>query len=272
MDYFCLRVISKTTDAEILSALLSKLHFESFQLHEDGVSAYLPSKDYSAEIQKSCEQLLSPFDIELEWTRIEYQNWNETWESNFSPVAVGDFCRVRADFHEPSTAFKYEILLYPEMAFGTGHHETTFMMIERMQYFNLKGKIVLDFGCGTGVLAILAKKMGSVEVHAIDNDQQAIHNTHKNALLNDQALYITMDQKEIDLRAYDCILANINKNTLLDSASWLSSIIQANGDLLLSGIMIDDLPSIVQWYEDLGFRALGRFTKGEWACLHLEKL
>jgi ribosomal protein L11 methyltransferase len=178
-------------------------------------------------------------------TSIPEQNWNAVWESNFEPVVVDDFCAVRADFHQPIKNVQHEIIITPKMSFGTGHHATTYMMIEQMSNIDFTKKRVFDFGTGTGILAILAQKLGAASITASDNDEWSIENAEENFQKNDVHSIILYRSSAIPKDSFDIILANINRNVLSEYASALVNILSPNGVLLVSGILKEDEKIIV---------------------------
>lgn len=160
MYYHLLYLECDNTDQDILIALLSHLPFESFEYVDNGVKAYIKSEHYNPGLVLNCLRAVKAFKCKIKWLELEEKNWNNIWESNFQPVEIGKFCRIMAPFHEQKKGYDFEIVINPEMAFGTGHHETTYMMIQAMKKLDFKGKRILDFGCGTGILAILASGLG----------------------------------------------------------------------------------------------------------------
>ncbi len=204
---------------EILVAQLSDLPFESFVEEDPIVKAYIQEKDFDLKLLDAVDLLKSDL-VSIRWnhTEIAKENWNAKWEKSFDAVEVGQFCLVRAPFHPSNDKFKFEIIIEPKMSFGTGHHETTQLMIEGMQSLQLLNKRVWDMGSGTGILAILADKMGAAEVHAVDIEEWAAENMKENVERNECKRVHTylgdIDWVE-DKGAFDCILANINKNILL---------------------------------------------------------
>ena len=185
MDYVEFRIVSEALDPEILLAYLSQLPFDSFEEHSKGWSAYLPAKASAVkEIEEALKQLQGNLSFQYEIHDVPGKNWNAEWEANFQPIQVGSFCGVRAEFHPPFSEVDFDLLIQPRMAFGTGHHATTYMMIAMMENGNFSDSRVLDYGCGTGILAILASKMGAADIQAIDIEQAAYDNTLSNCAAN----------------------------------------------------------------------------------------
>ncbi len=212
-----------------------------------------------------------PFSIAgiYQFSTMPSRNWNQEWESSFEPIQVEDFCIVRASFHSPSNDERIEIVIDPEMAFGTGHHETTYLMLRQMREIEFKHKTVLDYGSGTAILAILAEKMGSKNVIAIDYDPQATECASQCLLLN-SCSHITLQTGEIidvSTNHFDIILANINRNVLLSAATEVANRQQSGGLLLLSGIMDTDQEIITLSYSNAGYMLQQVSQKAEWLCM-----
>ncbi|MEP2934853.1 MAG: 50S ribosomal protein L11 methyltransferase [Gilvibacter sp.] len=231
---------------EILIAQLAQVGFESFVESETGVAGYIQKEDWREDILETIQILASDeFAISYELEHIEQTNWNAAWESNFNPIIVDDRCMVRAPFHEPANC-EYDIVIEPKMSFGTGHHATTHMMIQYILENDWNDKDVLDMGCGTSVLAILAKKRGARQVDAIDIDEWCYKNSQENIERND-CLDIRVQMGDIDLvkgRTYHTIIANINRNILINQMSTYASCLVSGGQLYLSGFLTQDLEQI----------------------------
>lgn len=232
--------------SEILIAELGNAGFESFVETEDGVNAFIQKGEWNDNILNDIH-ILSSGEFEIEYTSevIEQVNWNKEWEKNFNPIIVEDVCSVRAPFHEkPNT--DYDIIIEPKMSFGTGHHETTHMMIQHLLKTDLKNKKVLDMGCGTGVLAVLAEMRGANEIDAIDIDNWCYLNTIENVERN-HCDHITAYEGDVSLlsgKSYDIIIANINRNILLNDIKHYASALRSDGKLFLSGFYKEDLDMI----------------------------
>ena len=260
--------IIKTTD-EVVLALLAQYDFEAFEEQEYQSIAYISQSSWSSEIDEAVKSICSERKIKLVVEDIQPQNWNAEWEKNFSPVDIHDFCTIRADFHEKPEGFQYTLLLQPKMAFGTGHHETTFMMINQMSKIKIEGQSVLDYGCGTGILAILAKKMNSGYTLAIDIEEESYQNTLENASKNGVVLDKTLcgTIEDVPPKAYDIILANINRHVLLSTAEQVLKHLKKGGVLLMSGILDQDEALIVEKYQSIGMQLVNQSQKGSWLCL-----
>lgn len=234
---------------EILIARLSELPFDSFEETETGVRAFIPQNAFDKnEIETFLKDLEPAIHFDYEITEIEDQNWNEQWESNYQPVLIDGKCFIRAPFHEPVKDAEYEIVIEPKMSFGTAHHETTSMMISFILENDWAGKTVLDMGCGTGVLAILASMKGAEKLVAIDNDEWAYANTLENLERNhiSNAIAIQGGKEAIPQIKFDMILANINRNVLLDQLEDYSHVLKNGGKLFMSGFYKEGLSVLKQ--------------------------
>ena len=233
---------------DVLSYQLGDIGYESFIATIKGVEAYIPESLFSEErLIELIDNLLIDAKVEYEFNLLEDKNWNKEWEKNyFSPLIVSDKCLVRSSFHVLDQKCEYEILIDPKMAFGTGHHQTTYLMLQEILTLDLTDKSVLDMGCGTAVLAILAAKMGASRTVAIDFDEWAYNNAKENISIN--------DQQDIDVRLgtveqiegedFDFIFANINRNVLLRDIQKYAKSLNANGTLIMSGFYLEDVPVI----------------------------
>lgn len=232
--------------SDILIAELGDLGFESFVENEEGLLAYILKSEWKEQTLDDLFVLQHP-DFEITWTskEIEQQNWNSEWEKNFHPIRVGDGCMVRAPFHAKEDV-TYDIVIEPKMSFGTGHHETTFMMLQHILNTDFEGKSVLDMGCGTGVLAILAKMKGARSADAIDIDEWCYVNSLENVERNNCAdiQVFQGDRGLIQYKKYDVILANINRNILLEDIPVYANCLNNGGALFLSGFYLEDLDAI----------------------------
>ena len=248
MDYleFRFKVEPAQPASDILTAELGVIGFESFIEHEDGITAYIQKEDFREEMLSEIQILNSAeFKITYTSTIIAQINWNEEWEKNFEPILVDGICAVRAPFHSKPEV-KYDIVIEPKMSFGTGHHATTHMMIQFLLKADLEGKKVLDMGCGTGVLAILAEKRGAKAVDAIDIDHWCYENSLENVNRNDCEKISVYEGTAALLkdRRYDVIIANINRNILLQDITAYADCLERGGELYLSGFYEEDCPAI----------------------------
>ncbi|WP_345272272.1 50S ribosomal protein L11 methyltransferase [Flaviramulus aquimarinus] len=254
---------------EILIAELGYAGFESFVENEDGVTAYIQKEDWQDNILENIQILNSgEFKITFNFSEIEQTNWNEAWEKNFNPIVVDNVCAVRAPFHDKFDT-KYDIIIEPKMSFGTGHHETTHMMIQHILKNDLNGKSVLDMGCGTGVLAILAELKGARPIDAVDYDNWCYLNSLENVTRNNCA-HITVIEGDANVlkdKKYDVIIANINRNILLqDMASYISCL-NENGMLFLSGFYNDDISLIQTECEKHLLKFEEKLERNNWVSL-----
>jgi ribosomal protein L11 methyltransferase len=246
---------------EILISELSDYGVEGFEQTPNSLIAYFPEQNFNS---YDINELLKNFVSHI--TTIKEQNWNAVWENNFQPVEVSDFCRVRADFHEPKPGFEHEIIITPKMSFGTGHHATTFMMIEQMKHLDFKEKRVFDFGTGTGILAILAEQLGASTIHAIDVDKWSIENAEENILKNHCSRIKLLLSSDFPNEDFDIILANINKNVILQYLSGIKDVLTA-GYVLLSGLLVEDQSEIVEACRHENLELVKRAEKGQWISL-----
>lgn len=255
--------------SEILIAELGYAGFESFVENDEGIIAYIQKDEWNAAILNEIHILNSDeFKITYTFNEIEQTNWNEEWEKNFNPIFVDDLVTVRAPFHsKPNT--KYDLIIEPKMSFGTGHHETTHMMIQHILKNDFQGKSVLDMGCGTGVLAILAEKVGATKIDAIDINNwcylNSIENVERNACHN-----ISVYEGDVNLlkgKNYDSIIANINRNILVADISQYSKCLNENGTLFLSGFYKEDIPLIEAECNKNMLKLKETIQKGLWISL-----
>lgn len=244
------------TVTDILSAMLAEIGFESFVRGEDALEAYVPLPLFS---QSELDQVLVdlPLEVEISYTvqTMEDKNWNEEWEKNyFNPIVIGDECCIHSSFHQPEGTYRYPILIDPKMSFGTGHHQTTLLILKEILAMELSGKSVLDMGCGTGVLAILAAMKGATPVTAIDIEEWAYNNAVENVALNGMTS-IRVLQGGAELlgeERYDVIFANINRNILLQDLPHYEAVLKQGGIIVMSGFYLDDVPAIRSRAIELG--------------------
>jgi len=258
---------------EILIAELGYAGFESFVETETGVTAYIQKDEWRSDILKDIQILDSDeFEITFEFNEIEQVNWNAEWERNFNPIIVDDVCAVRAPFHEKFET-KYDIIIEPKMSFGTGHHETTHMMIQHILKNDFTDKTVLDMGCGTGVLAILAEMKGAKKLEAIDIDNWCYLNSVENVERNN-CHKISVNEGDVSLlknKAYDIIIANINRNILLQDIPEYATCLIAKGLLFLSGFYFDDIPVIEELCNKMNLKRVDTLQRNDWVALKFEK-
>ncbi|MBT8265113.1 MAG: 50S ribosomal protein L11 methyltransferase [Bacteroidia bacterium] len=254
---------------EILIAELGFAGFESFVETPEGVSAYIQKIDWNEDILSDIQILRSEeFKISYTFETIEQVNWNAEWEKSFEPIIVDQLCAVRAPFHEKFDT-QYDIIIEPKMSFGTGHHETTHMMIQLILNTDLSNKSILDMGCGTGVLAILAEQKGGLPIDAIDIDNWCYLNSLENVERNN-CNHITVyegDASLIELKKYDVIIANINRNTLLKDLPKYAKSLKQKGTLLLSGFYDSDIPVIEEKCNALMLNLHEKLERNSWVAL-----
>ncbi len=255
--------------ADILIAELGEAGFESFVENENGVDAFIQQADWHEHMLDTIQILQSDeFKITYTSEEIEQVNWNEQWEKNFEPITVKELVSVRAPFHE-NPNLKYDIVIEPKMSFGTGHHETTHLMIEQLLNLDLKGMEVLDMGSGTGILAIFAEMRGAKHTDAIDIDEWCYENALEN-LERNGSKHIDVYQGDASLlkdQQYDLIIANINRNILLNDMAVYHRCLKKSGTLLLSGFYVEDIPALRQAAENLGMKYDGKLEKNNWVSL-----
>jgi ribosomal protein L11 methyltransferase len=259
----------KELGSEILIAELGELPFESFIESEFGVTAYIQKQFWKEDILEELFILNSPqFSISYTVEEIEQVNWNEEWEKNFEAIDVDGNCHVRAPFH-PKTNAEFDIVIEPKMSFGTGHHETTHMMIQHLLEIDVTGMKALDMGCGTAILAILAEMKGAQPIDAIDIDNWCYLNSIENAQRNN-CHHISVYEGDASLlidQQYDLIIANINRNILLNDMQHYVDRLNPNGILLLSGFYEEDIPFINESCTDKGLTFVKKFQRNNWVSL-----
>jgi len=253
---------------EILIAELGYAGFESFVEDEDGVKAYIQKAEWKDNILEEVNILHSTeFTMSYVQKEIEQVNWNEAWEKNFNPIVVKDSCAVRAPFHEPFNV-EYEIIIEPKMSFGTGHHETTFMMLQYILENDYDQKTVLDMGCGTAVLAILAEMRGATSLDAIDIDEWCVENSKENIGRNNcKHISVSLgDATAIPKKKYHTVIANINRNILLNDLPVYAESLLDGGELYLSGFYTEDLPLLIEACNNLDLSFVDNKERNNWVA------
>ncbi|MEJ5995416.1 50S ribosomal protein L11 methyltransferase [Pedobacter sp. Du54] len=260
----------KEYQKDILIAELADAGFDTFEDTETGFDAFIIADQFS---EQALAEVLRGVDEDLQYTytihEIDPENWNEEWEKNFSPLIIGDKCYVRATFHEPQPQYRYEIVIDPKMAFGTGHHQTTTMMMEYILETDVAGKLILDMGAGTGILAILASKRGAKTVFAIDNDDICYESAIENAALNDIPNLTSLcgSKEAIPALDFDIILANINRNILLDQIESYARVLKDKGSIFFSGFYENpDLGMITAHCEKFNLKYVDHKKIGDWVA------
>jgi ribosomal protein L11 methyltransferase len=272
MEYIEVRINQALSayQAELLINNLTEIGFEGFMEEEGSLTAYIPFGDFSAEnLNKALGQFIQDPDSAVSLKRIPDQNWNALWESNFEPLVIAGQCYVRAPFHPARTDVTLEIIIEPKMSFGTAHHETTAMMMELLLSLDFRDKSILDMGCGTSILAILAAKRGASEIDAIDNDEWAYRNSLENIQINNTPgiKVILGDAADIPGRTYDIIIANINRNILLRDIPHYIKHMHTGSLLLLSGFYTGDMDKLKSLAEELSLRFNRYLTQNDWIAM-----
>ena len=275
MDYMEVKFFNDVSLNEAIIAWLGENDYDMFEEREDGINAYINAGLFSEENLVTAISFIPDAErnIRYEKTFLKDQNWNKKWESNFEPIEVNGVCRVRAPFHEKNSAFTYDIVIEPKMSFGTGHHETTFMMLQQLLTLDLKNKSLLDMGCGTSVLAILASKLQAKPVHAIDNDIWSYENSIENCERNNATEIVVKlgDASLLQEQQFNFILANINRNILLNDLPLYYNSLASEGELLISGFFEVDCPLLIEATANLGLKEKHKLVKNNWALLHFKK-
>lgn len=277
MGYLCLKfkVNPPEPGSEILSAALSEGNFESFVFNESGFEAYVQKNDFNDEVIQNLKEQFPDIAFSYSTEEIKKQNWNKNWEENFKPVEVEKFCCIRASFHPAPAPPLMDIIIEPKMSFGTGHHQTTWLMSKALFGLNLKNKSLLDVGCGTGILAIIAKKLGCQHVIGLDIDEWSIENSRENRKANgyrkEAVDFYQGTINSIEKDTFDFLLANINKNILIREMGKYSSHLNTGGKLLISGFFEADCADLITEAKKAGLKNIGKETRNEWAMLILEK-
>ena len=265
-------------NAEILTAEISELPFESFSTEGEVLKCYIQKDLYDAQALKVVMSGLDypGFDVEYSANLMPAVNWNAVWESQFTPIVVDGKCTIKASFHEGLKKTRYNITIDPKMAFGTGHHQTTYMMCRALLQNEdaVRGKVVMDMGCGTAILAILAAKMKAGQVYGIDIDAVAAISAYDNARLNRVGTRIETycgDASLLQRNSYDVFLANINRNILLQDIPTYAACIRKGGLLFVSGFYLEDMPMIVGMATSVGLNYVSHDTMDNWCCIKFSK-
>jgi len=256
--------------SEILMAELGEIEYESFAEQDGQLKAYIVSEKYNEQELNVISNQYGGFIYTA--IEIEQLNWNAQWESSFEPIVIDNFCHIRAPFHDRRSDMQYEIVIEPKMSFGTGHHATTRLMIKHMQTIDIEGKNVLDMGCGTGILAIMAKYLGAKSVHGIDIDEWAVENSIENAQRNGiQDISFQLGIADQISDQYDVILANINRNILVNDMEKYSNHLNNNGIIVFSGFYEADIPIIESEASKWNLKKLKMLFEDSWTALVFHK-
>jgi ribosomal protein L11 methyltransferase len=275
MFYTRLQVSCNEEYRDILTAELAEIGFDTFMETDSGLEAFVENENYdAARLTEIKAKYSAQTSVEFSFDRIEKQNWNEQWEKSYEPINVEDKCLIRADFHPQDKKFPHEIIITPKMSFGTGHHQTTYLMIKNQMTIDHKGKRVMDAGCGTAILSIMSRKLGAKEVEAFDIDEWSVINGEENISINGCTNIHLQQGKISDVNlsgSFDIILANINKNVLLNEINIYSEFLPKHGLLLLSGFYTSDIPDLKKYAEEFKLQEVQRDERETWACLLLRK-
>jgi len=250
---------------EMLIAQLSAAGANGFEEEKSLLKAFISNEDYN---ESESREIIEKNGLKYSVSVIEEINWNAEWEANFKPVQVGNFCTVRAAFHEANSSVKHDIIITPKMSFGTGHHATTHMMLQAMEGLDFNNKAVFDFGTGTGILSILAEKSGARHITAIDNDEWSITNAIENFNSNRCHKILLSNNKEMtENELFDIILANINRNIILQNLQSIKQHLALNGVVLLSGLLTGDEALVIEECKKHGLALKQRTEMSGWICL-----
>lgn len=271
----CLRITCGQTFIELLIAELSEAGFDSFVENDSSLEAYADGEAYDkSETNAILSKYQAQTNLDFVFEKIEKQNWNETWEKSYEPIVVDDQCIIRAEFHRPDKTYPWELIITPKMSFGTGHHQTTYLMIRAQMKMDFKGKRVMDAGCGTSILSVMASKLGAREVEAFDIDEWSVSNSLDNIGLNHCNNIHHRLGKLADLNfpgSFDIILANINKNVLLEEIPLYAAYLAPDGLLLLSGFYTEDIADLLAVTTANNLTQVARDQKDNWASLVVRK-
>ena len=274
MDYIELQFVLKerVPIIDIFIQEISDIGFDAFEEKLTTLSAYVPLSIYSEERLKSLVDKYSSYITSFKVIDHPYENWNKKWESSFQPIIINEQCEVRASFHKPSNK-KFDIIINPEMSFGTGHHETTRLMAKDLFKHDLKNKTILDFGSGTAILSILAEKLGAYEVHALEIDEKVNKNAANNLSINNCKIIqlINGDGDSIPNMKYDFLLVNINRNTIVKEFANFSRAMKKNSIVLFSGFFESDIDYIKDLSIESGLKILYSDLENQWALLVMKK-
>jgi ribosomal protein L11 methyltransferase len=273
MYYSRLKVICDPDFSELLMAEIGEAGFDSFLETENGFEAYVESENYDKDVLQSIkDKYIQQTPVVFYQDRIQKQNWNEEWEKSYHPIIVDDKCLIRADFHKIEKKYPYELIITPKMSFGTGHHQTTYLMVKNQMDINHLNKRVMDAGCGTAILSVMASKLGAREVEAFDIDEWSVSNAKENMDVNGCTNIQHQQGKLSELSftgKFEIILANINKNVLMDEIRLYKKYLVEDGLLLLSGFYTEDIPDLLKEAALFNFREVRRDERENWAALLL---
>lgn len=271
MNYLSFTFTTSTSEqSELLVALLAEAGFEGFEEEGQSLKAFIPKEHFD---QGVFNTILEKVPAPYVWEEVAPQNWNAIWEAGFEPIRVGSFAGIRAGFHETLEGVEHEIVITPKMSFGTGHHATTYLVIEQISQVVMRDKTVVDFGTGTGVLAILAEKLGAASVLAIDNDDWSVDNARENIQVNGCTKITVEKADELPAgQSFDVILANINLNVILNSLPAILAAAHAETSILLSGFLQTDEVQLFRALAGAGLLCHNITQRGEWICVNVKRL
>ena len=272
--WYKLSIPLKDHDRDVIIAWLDYHEIDSVTELDNSLEAYT-SREKLEDIVNMLEEKFQISEPGLRLSTVEYENWNAIWEANFEPIHI-DNIYIRAPFHEAPKSEAIDIVIQPKMAFGTGHHETTFMMIEYMNKINMEGKKILDYGCGTGILSLFALMKNASHLTAIDIQKEAIENTIENVSINpvdnSKIDIIEGDLEDVKKLIFDLVIANINRTVLMRQSKTLSSLIPTDGSIICSGILNTDLELILTEYQEFGLKPTFVNSKGDWSLIAFNKI
>ncbi len=276
MGYIVVKITNRKlrkTSNDILVACLSELGYEAFEEHLQGVDAYIQEDLFDESVLQELKNRVAVLDFSYEWKVLEEKNWNKEWEENYKPVVIADKLLVRSTFHQPNPDLPYEVVINPQMSFGTGHHETTTLMLEALLEQDLHEKNILDVGCGTGILAIFAAQQGAT-LTAVDIEENAYQNAVENAKLNNVAERIALQKgvvQDIKEGNFDIILANINRNVLLQDIQEYADRLAIGGRLFLSGFYTQDVDLLVDALAKSNLIKVNERVLNDWVLIEAVK-
>lgn len=276
MNYVELELQLHPDFTEILTAELAEIGFESFVETDEGLQAYIQEELFDENVLNILiTKYKDTAEISASWKSLERKNWNEEWEKSYEPIEVGDRVRVRAVFHEPDPRFQYDLLIQPKMSFGTGHHETTWLVMNEQLHLPHERLSIMDVGCGTGILAILASKLGATSLLGFDIDEWAVENTRENFAMNNlpetAEVFLGTINEVPFARHFGGILANINRNILLAEIPKYVAHLEKGGWLVTSGFYETDQADIERCAEENGLKKIRSNTRNQWATVVFEK-
>lgn len=261
--------------SEILLAEIAQAGFDTFLENEEGFEAYADGQKYDRPAVEHLKLKYGQVDpLSFTWERVEQKNWNEEWERSYDPIVVDNKCLIKAAFHKIDKQYPYEVTITPKMSFGTGHHQTTYLMVKAQMAIDHQDKIVMDAGCGTAILSIMASKLGALKVDAFDIDEWSVINGQENVQVNHcQNIQIRQGKiNDLDFAdGFDIILANINKNVLLYEIPQYAAYLNSKGYLLLSGFYEEDIPDLIARAATYHLLPAAQDVRERWACLLLQE-